>query len=65
VGYDFTADLEAQLDHVSAGDRDWKEVLDRFWRDFSAHLQETSGLRITEVLETIDEALAPHLYPAR
>ncbi|MGY6411431.1 MAG: type I DNA topoisomerase [Alkalilacustris sp.] len=65
VGYDFTADLEAQLDHVSAGERDWQEVLDRFWRDFSAHLQETAGLRITEVLETIDEALAPHLYPAR
>ncbi len=65
VGYDFTADLESQLDHVSAGDRDWKEVLERFWRDFSAHLQETSDLRITEVLETIDEALAPHLYPAR
>ncbi|MGY6632608.1 MAG: type I DNA topoisomerase [Alkalilacustris sp.] len=65
VGYDFTADLESQLDHISAGDRDWKEVLERFWRDFSAHLQDTSDLRITEVLETIDEALAPHLYPPR
>jgi DNA topoisomerase I len=63
--YDFTADLEEQLDDISAGERDYKEVLDRFWRDFSAHLEETSDLRISEVLEKIDEILAPHLYPPR
>ncbi len=63
--YDFTADLEAQLDDVSAGDRDYKDVLARFWRDFSAAIAETSELRITEVLEKIDEVLAPHLYPQR
>ncbi|WP_071797619.1 type I DNA topoisomerase [Natronohydrobacter thiooxidans] len=63
--YDFTAALEEQLDDVSAGDRDYKDVLDRFWRDFSAAIAETSELRITEVLEKIDEVLAPHLYPAR
>ena len=65
VEYDFTADLEDQLDDVSAGDRDYKEVLARFWRDFSAAIAETSELRITEVLEKIDEVLAPHLYPPR
>ena len=65
VGYDFTAQLEAQLDDISAGEQDWKQVLDRFWRDFRAALDETSELRITEVLEQIDEVLAPHLYPAR
>jgi DNA topoisomerase I len=63
--YDFTAALEEQLDDISAGERDYKEVLDRFWRDFSAHLDETADLRITEVLEKIDEILAPHLYPPR
>ncbi|MCC5965803.1 MAG: type I DNA topoisomerase [Natronohydrobacter sp.] len=63
--YDFTAALEEQLDDVSAGDRDYKDVLDRFWRDFSAAISETAELRITEVLEKIDEVLAPHLYPAR
>ena len=63
--YDFTAALEEQLDDVSAGDRDYKDVLDRFWRDFSAAIAETSDLRITEVLEKIDEVLSPHLYPPR
>jgi DNA topoisomerase-1 len=65
VEYDFTADLEAELDDVSAGDRDYKDVLARFWRDFSAAVAETADLRIGEVLSKIDDFLAPHLYPAR
>ncbi|WPZ30250.1 type I DNA topoisomerase [Sulfitobacter sp. OXR-159] len=63
IGYDFTADLEDQLDKVSAGDAAYKEVLRRFWRDFSAAIAETSELRITEVLEKINEVLEPHLFP--
>ena len=63
VGYDFTADLENQLDTISAGDADYKDVLGRFWRDFSAAIAETSDLRITEVLEKINEVLEPHLFP--
>jgi DNA topoisomerase-1 len=65
VEYDFTADLETELDDVSAGERDYKDVLTRFWRDFSAAVAETADLRIGEVLEKIDEFLAPHLYPLR
>jgi DNA topoisomerase-1 len=65
VEYDFTADLEAELDDVSAGDRDYKDVLARFWRDFNAAVAETADLRIGEVLEKLDDFLAPHLYPAR
>jgi DNA topoisomerase-1 len=63
IGYDFTADLENQLDEVSAGDADYKKVLSRFWRDFSAAVAETADLRITEVLEKINEVLEPHLFP--
>ena len=63
VGYDFTADLEDQLDKVSAADADYKDVLARFWKDFSAAIAETADLRITEVLEKINEVLEPHLFP--
>lgn len=65
VGYEFTANLEEQLDDVSAGSRDYKDLLGRFWRDFSAAISETSELRISEVLDKLDEALAPQLYPPR
>lgn len=64
VGYDFTAELENQLDAVSAGDADYKKVLGQFWRDFSAAIAETADLRITEVLDKINEVLEPHLFPA-
>ena len=65
VGYDFTADLESQLDDVSAGEADYKELLGKFWRDFHAAISETSELRISEVLDVLDAALAPQLYPPR
>ncbi len=65
VGYEFTANLENELDEISAGHEDYKDVLRRFWRDFSAAIAETADLRISEVLEKIDEVLAPHLYPPR
>ncbi|MEO0990038.1 MAG: type I DNA topoisomerase [Pseudomonadota bacterium] len=63
VGYEFTANLEESLDDVSGGRQDWKDLLASFWRDFSAAISETADLRIGEVLEKIDEVLAPHLYP--
>ncbi|MBR9863209.1 MAG: type I DNA topoisomerase [Rhodobacteraceae bacterium] len=64
VGYNFTAKLEDELDDISGGREDYKAVLSRFWRDFSAAIAETADLRITEVLEKINEVLAPHLFPA-
>ena len=64
VGYNFTAQLEEELDDISGGREDYKEVLGRFWRDFSAAIAETADLRITEVLEKINEYLEPHLFPA-
>jgi DNA topoisomerase-1 len=61
--YGYTATLESELDDVSAGEKHYKDVLERFWRDFSAAVAETSELRITDVLEKINEVLEPHLFP--
>ena len=63
VGYEFTANLEEDLDRITSGDVEWKGVLSRFWTDFSAALDETADLRISEVLEKINEVLAPHIFP--
>ena len=65
VGYDFTAKLEEELDLVSAGEKDWKELLSSFWRDFSKALEETRELKTSEVIDVLDAALAPQLYPPR
>jgi DNA topoisomerase-1 len=63
VEYDFTADLEQKLDQVSAGDLDWKALLREFWKDFHAAVGEIGGLRTTEVLDALNEALGPHIFP--
>ncbi|HEX7403418.1 MAG TPA: type I DNA topoisomerase, partial [Usitatibacter sp.] len=38
VDYEFTAKLEDELDDVSNGKQEWKPVLARFWKDFSAQI---------------------------
>ena len=65
VEYDFTADLEEKLDKISNGDLDWKDVLRDFWTAFSADVDETKDLRVSEVLERLNELLGPHIFPAR
>ena len=63
VEYDFTADLEEKLDEVSNGDISWKDLLKDFWRDFTAAIAETADLRVSDVLEAINELLGPHIFP--
>src|SRR5205807_5260692 len=54
VEYNFTADLENQLDEVSGGRADWKELLRRFWADFSTAVDGTKELTIKAGLEAPD-----------
>ncbi len=63
VEYGFTAKLEERLDEVSAGELDWKALLEDFWKAFSAQVATTKDLKIGEVITAIDEALAPHVFP--
>jgi DNA topoisomerase-1 len=63
VGYDYTASLEEELDHVSAGEADYKKVLSDFWGDFKITIDEAMDMSITQVLDKINEVLAPHIFP--
>lgn len=65
VEYDFTASLEGDLDRISNSEIDWKEVLRRFWKDFSAALDGTKELRVSEVLDSLNEIMGPHIFPAK
>jgi len=65
VGYDFTAALEEKLDLVSNHELDWKQVLRDFWVDFSAALAGIKDLRTTQVLDSLNELLGPHIFPAK
>ena len=65
VEYDFTADLEEQLDRISNNEISWQQVLKDFWRDFIGAVDDIKDLRVAEVLDVLDEMLGPHIYPQR
>ncbi len=63
VEYDFTADLEEKLDEISTGSLPWKKVMKAFWTDFSGAIGETKDLKVSDVIDALDEALGPHFFP--
>ncbi len=65
VEYDFTAGLEEKLDEVSAGELNWKDVLRDFWENFHAAVEATKELRVSQVLDALDEMLTAHVFPPR
>ena len=65
VEYGFTAGLEEELDEISAGEIDYKEVLRRFWSDFSRQTEEIKDLRVSEVLDALNELLGHHIFPPK
>jgi DNA topoisomerase I len=65
VEYDFTADLEEQLDRISNNEISWQQVLKDFWRDFIGAVEDIKDLRVAQVLDALDEMLGPHIYPPR
>ena len=65
VEYDFTAALEEKLDEIANHDLDWKQVLRDFWKDFIAAVDDIKDVRITHVIDALDEILGPHIFPPR
>ncbi|MEQ1651940.1 MAG: type I DNA topoisomerase [Hyphomicrobium sp.] len=65
VEFDFTAELEEKLDLISNNELAWKDVLRDFWRDFTTAVGDIKDLRVSEVLEALNEMLGPHIFPAK
>ena len=61
----FTAALEEQLDDVSGGRVGWRDVMRAFWDAFSAAVEETRDLKVSDVIEALDRDLGPHFFPPR
>ena len=63
VEYDYTAELEVELDNISSGKSEWVKILAKFWKEFYPTIEAAKDLRISEVLEKINEILTPHIFP--
>jgi DNA topoisomerase-1 len=61
----FTAALEEKLDEVSAGQLNWRAVMRAFWEEFSKAIDQTKDLKISDVINALDQDLGPHFFPAR
>ncbi|WP_457851387.1 type I DNA topoisomerase [Bombella saccharophila] len=61
----FTASLETQLDDISDGRADWHDVMSAFWQDFSATVAKTKDLKISDVIDALDQDLGNHFFPPR
>ncbi len=64
VDTNFTAALEEQLDDISGGRADWRAVMQAFWEQFSHAVEQTRDLKISDVIDALDEDLGPHFFPA-
>ncbi len=62
VEYDFTANLEEQLDDISNGQLNWRNVLAEFWKNFKQTTDATQSLTITEVIDNLEKDMSHHLF---
>ncbi len=62
VDYNFTADLENQLDDITSGNVKWDKVLENFWKDFYANVTSVKEKRTREVLDLLNESLGELIF---
>ncbi|MET3711377.1 DNA topoisomerase-1 [Sphingomonas trueperi] len=65
VSFDFTAELEEELDDVSGGRAAWQAVLEAFWRDFKPRTTEVMEQKPSDITAALDQFLEPYLFPAK
>ncbi len=62
VDYNFTADLEDQLDDITSGKADYIKVLENFWKDFYSNVGSVKEIRTREVLDMLNESLGDLVF---
>ena len=62
VDYNFTADLENQLDEITSGKIEWVQVLNNFWKDFYENVGKVKEKRTREVLDLLNESLGALIF---
>ena len=62
VDYNFTADLENQLDEITSGKTNYLNVLKTFWKDFHNDVGSVKDIRTREVLDLLNESLGDLIF---
>ena len=62
VQYEFTANMEEELDEISNGQKNWEQVLDVFWQDFSQAIEKSQPLSISDVIDAVENDIGSFLF---
>ncbi|MDC1148611.1 type I DNA topoisomerase [Pelagibacteraceae bacterium] len=62
VDYNFTANLEDNLDEITSGKIKWIDVLSQFWEQFNININEVKELRTRAILDMLNESLADIIF---
>ncbi len=62
VDYNFTAELENQLDEITTGKESWIKVLEMFWKDFNQNVSQVKEKRTREVLDLLNDSLGSLIF---
>jgi DNA topoisomerase-1 len=62
VEFDYTANLEDELDIISNGEMNWKIFLKNFWQDFNRNIGEVMDKPFPEVLEILNQKFGEHIF---
>ena len=62
VQYEFTANLEEELDDIAQGALVWEKVLDKFWEEFNANIDSAKELSITEVIDAVENDINDYVF---
>ena len=62
VDYNFTAELETQLDDITTGKKGWINVLEMFWKDFNQNVSDVKEKRTREVLDLLNDSLGSLIF---
>lgn len=60
--YSFTADMETELDNVSAGSTEWKGLLKDYWTRFSKYCTHANSVHIHQVEKMLEKAFSDFLF---
>ncbi|XVF19283.1 hypothetical protein REPUB_Repub11eG0097000 [Reevesia pubescens] len=60
--YSFTADMETELDNVSAGLTEWKGLLRDYWTRFSSYCSRAQSVHIHQVEKMLEKTFGDFLF---
>lgn len=62
IDYDFTANLENNLDDIANGKKDWKDVLTNFWSLFKSTSNQVLEIKNIDIINEVENLLIDYIF---